>query len=113
MGSSSSNVELLSTVVNERSSLSMMNVSLSLSNEDIDGEGSSLSTVSFSVVGVGTLMLLVKLKLYVGVRRTLIVGIVDGIRDGIVDVLRCDCDDEFDEESDGGNVSVARGVEGG
>ena len=63
--------------------------------------GSSSSNVSFSVVG--TLMLLVRLKLYVGVRRTLIVGIVDGIRDGIVDVLRdgCDekCDDEYDEES--------------
>ena len=54
-----------------------------MSNENIDGEGSSSSNVSFSVVGVGTLMLLVKLKLYVGVRRTLIVGIVDCIRDEV------------------------------
>ena len=54
-----------------------------MSNENIDGEGSSSSNVSFLVVGVGTLMLLVKLKLYVGVRRTLIVGIVDCIRDEV------------------------------
>ena len=79
MGSSSSNVELLSTVVNEQLSLSMMDVSLSVLNEDIDGEELLLSTVSFSVVGVGTLMLLVKLKLYVGVLMTLIYGIVDGV----------------------------------
>ena len=48
--------------------------------------GSSSLNVSFSEVGVGTLMLLVKLKLYVGVRRTLIVGIVDENVDGLGDV---------------------------
>ena len=58
---------------------SNVDISLSVSNEDIDSEGSSLLDVSFSVVGVGTMMLLVKLKLYVGVLTTLIYGIVDGV----------------------------------
>ena len=103
-------------------------------NEDIDGEVSSLSDVSFSVVGVGTLMLWVKLNLYVGVRRTVIVGVVDGLRDdvgvrsssiygggaalltvcrGIEASFGVEYDDEWDDEADGVNVGVSRGVDGG
>ena len=72
-----------------------------MSNEDLDGEGSLSSNVSFLVVGVGTVMLLVKLKLYVGVLMTLMYG--------------CDvswskfCRDGFDRVTVGGEVSF--GVE--
>ena len=91
-----------------------------MSNEDIDGEGLSSLNVSLSVVGVGTVMLLVRLKLYVGVFMTLMYGCDvcwakfcgdrrDVGRFGVFDFSSFgEVYDKWDDESDGENVGVAQ-----